>query len=228
MELLDYTDKSFVVIGDTKNIKDRLKELGGRYNPNLTHPVTKERFSAWIFSKKQREKIESALNHLEECGSGNSPSSSVHESMGSLVEKGNRQVKPRGPEKDLIDTIVDPIQRLGLRDNGPDPPKKTRTMKDQVKIVERKIKKECPRLELNTTITFDTDEPELQEIPSFTMIVPHVEMKIKMKEKEEDLTLTIMETKKNMDGYIFEFRASDGNVSLDFVMVGKEWRILKS
>jgi len=202
MELLDYTDKSFVVVGDTKNIKDRLKELGGRYNPNLTHPETKERLSAWIFSKKQKEKVESFISNPEKSHSN-----------------GN---------KDPIDTIIDPIQRLGLRDNGSDPPKKTRSTKDHVKIVERKVKKTCPRLESNHTITLDTDSPELQEIPSFTMIVPQIGMKIKMKEDDRDLTLNITDTKKNIDGYIFEFTASDGDINIDFVMVGKEWRILKN
>jgi hypothetical protein len=64
MEILDYTDKSFVVFGaDTKDWKDGLKGLGGRYNPHLTHPTTKEKISGWIFSKKQKEKVEEFIRH---------------------------------------------------------------------------------------------------------------------------------------------------------------------
>ena len=44
IELFEYSDKSIAVFGDTKEIKQKLKLLGGRYNKNLTHPeiVTSE------------------------------------------------------------------------------------------------------------------------------------------------------------------------------------------
>jgi hypothetical protein len=47
----DYTVKSFVVYGDTKVYKDKLKELGGRYNPNLSVGP------GWFFSNKKKEEI---------------------------------------------------------------------------------------------------------------------------------------------------------------------------
>lgn len=36
VQILPYSDKSFVVVGDTKRIKDELKKLGGRFNSHLT------------------------------------------------------------------------------------------------------------------------------------------------------------------------------------------------
>ena len=52
MEIKDYTDKSFVLCGEeTKNHKDYIKELGGKWNANLkTGP-------GWIFSMNQKEKV---------------------------------------------------------------------------------------------------------------------------------------------------------------------------
>lgn len=55
IELKAYSDKSFAVIGETKDIKDKLKELGGRYNPNLSCG------KGWIFSNKRKEEVETAL-----------------------------------------------------------------------------------------------------------------------------------------------------------------------
>jgi hypothetical protein len=52
MNIEDYTDKSFVVFGETKNFKDILKELGGKFNSNLKVGP------GWIFSKANKEKVE--------------------------------------------------------------------------------------------------------------------------------------------------------------------------
>jgi len=47
----DYSAKSIVVYGDTKVYKDKLKELGGKYNGNLSVGP------GWIFSNKKKEEI---------------------------------------------------------------------------------------------------------------------------------------------------------------------------
>ena len=59
----DYSERSFVVYGeDTKKYKDKLKEFGGKYNPNLSVGV------GWIFGKKNREKVDNWMNGEEEDG----------------------------------------------------------------------------------------------------------------------------------------------------------------
>lgn len=51
-----YTDKSVVVRGQgTKLFRDKLKELGGRWNPKLTGGP------GWIFSSKKREDLQALL-----------------------------------------------------------------------------------------------------------------------------------------------------------------------
>jgi hypothetical protein len=59
LKIINYSDKSIVVTGDgTKTHKDRLKELGGKYNSNLTGGA------GWIFSKKATEKVQSFLDTI--------------------------------------------------------------------------------------------------------------------------------------------------------------------
>ena len=51
----DYSEKSFAVFGDTKEHKDTLKALGGRFNRYLK--VDGETKLGWIFSKQRQEDV---------------------------------------------------------------------------------------------------------------------------------------------------------------------------
>lgn len=59
LEIVDYSEKAVAVFGDTKAIKDQLKELGGRFNPALKY--NGEKRAGWIFSKKQADKVRELL-----------------------------------------------------------------------------------------------------------------------------------------------------------------------
>ena len=50
-EIIDYSEKSIAVVGDTKDIKDSLKEIGGAFNPRLRCGA------GWIFSKKKMAEL---------------------------------------------------------------------------------------------------------------------------------------------------------------------------
>jgi hypothetical protein len=165
MEIIEYTEKSIVVFGEeTRNKVSEMKTLGGRFNPKLTHPVTKEKFAGWIFSKKKKEQVENLVNGIP------------------------------------------PTQVL----NSP-----------HTKLV---IKKSQPKKYTTEKLSFEyPGTPEMQDVPSFTMIVPKVGIKIKL---DEDEIFEIVETNTNKDGLIFEFKAKKDNVLLDFYMVGKEWKIM--
>jgi len=57
--MVDYSDRSFAVFGDTKPIKEELKELGGRFNKYLKHDgLTKV---GWIFPLKARANVEELI-----------------------------------------------------------------------------------------------------------------------------------------------------------------------
>lgn len=55
LTVIDYSDKSIAVIGDTKAVKDRLREMGGRFNARLSCGP------GWIFSKSKKDEITRAF-----------------------------------------------------------------------------------------------------------------------------------------------------------------------
>lgn len=60
LEIVDYSEKAIAVFGDTKAIKEQLKELGGRFNPSLNY--NGEKRAGWIFSKKQADKVKELIS----------------------------------------------------------------------------------------------------------------------------------------------------------------------
>lgn len=63
VEIIDYSDKSVAVFGDTKPIKDTLKQLGGRFNPALNRDG--EKCAGWVFPKTKEADLRAALRVLE-------------------------------------------------------------------------------------------------------------------------------------------------------------------
>lgn len=63
LEIVDYSEKAVAVFGDTKAIKEHLKELGGRFNPSLNY--NGEKRAGWIFSKKQADKVKELITPTE-------------------------------------------------------------------------------------------------------------------------------------------------------------------
>jgi len=59
INIIDYNDKSFAVVGDTKAVKDQLKKMGGRFNPKLSCGA------GWIFANKSREAVEQFIQSGE-------------------------------------------------------------------------------------------------------------------------------------------------------------------
>ena len=62
MEYAEYSEKSFMVYGETKEHKESLKELGGKFNNNLANPEGSEKIAGWIFPKS---KLTIVKNFLE-------------------------------------------------------------------------------------------------------------------------------------------------------------------
>lgn len=59
-EIVDYSEKAIALFGDTKEIKDTLKDFGGRFNPRLSCNGSKK--AGWIFSKAKKTELETVLN----------------------------------------------------------------------------------------------------------------------------------------------------------------------
>ena len=76
MEIVDYTEKSFVLCGDTKVHKNTLMEMGGKWNPNLKVGA------GWIFSNKKKDCVLEWMNTIEKSPQviSNSPQSTLPQS----------------------------------------------------------------------------------------------------------------------------------------------------
>lgn len=59
LQIIDYSEKSIVVIGDTKPYKDRFKAIGGRFNFRLSCGA------GWVFSKTNTIEVENLLNQIK-------------------------------------------------------------------------------------------------------------------------------------------------------------------
>ena len=55
VQIIDYSDRAVAVIGETKEIKDILKKLGGKFNSCLTCG------SGWIFPKSKKNDVKIAI-----------------------------------------------------------------------------------------------------------------------------------------------------------------------
>ena len=60
-----YTAKSIVLVGPTKDFKDEITKLGGKFNNRLTNRETGEKFSAWIFPKTRQSDVEKWISSGE-------------------------------------------------------------------------------------------------------------------------------------------------------------------
>jgi hypothetical protein len=47
VNIIHYSEKSFILVGDTKQFKEQIKNIGGKWNSKL-----KNNHKGWIFSKK--------------------------------------------------------------------------------------------------------------------------------------------------------------------------------
>ena len=59
--IVDYSEKSIAVFGDTQPIKDFLRALGGCFNARLMYKDEKR--AGWVFPKKQEQKVRYLLTN---------------------------------------------------------------------------------------------------------------------------------------------------------------------
>lgn len=69
IDLVNYSEKSFALFGDTKEIKDYLKNLGGKFNPYLNFEGGKK--AGWIFSNNAKSKVELFLKSYSSVNDSN-------------------------------------------------------------------------------------------------------------------------------------------------------------
>lgn len=59
IEIVDYSAKAIAVFGDTKPLRDTLRDLNGLFRAYLTHNGA--RCAGWIFSKRREQEVRNAL-----------------------------------------------------------------------------------------------------------------------------------------------------------------------
>jgi hypothetical protein len=57
--IVDYSPKALALFGDTRPMKEKLKALGGRFNPKLMHEERKK--AGWIFAKSKEQELRNLL-----------------------------------------------------------------------------------------------------------------------------------------------------------------------
>ena len=59
--VVDYSEKSVALFGDTKPIKEQLKKMGGRFNANLRPFADDTRVPGWIFPIKVKADLQKLI-----------------------------------------------------------------------------------------------------------------------------------------------------------------------
>lgn len=109
-EIIDYSEKSVAVIGDTKEIKESLKEIGGVFNPRLRCG------SGWIFSKKKMAELEELLNNgVVTATTAERPQTDTAELIG---EYRGELVKLWRTDNKMIDFCIKKISSIRKLSNG--------------------------------------------------------------------------------------------------------------
>jgi hypothetical protein len=58
IDIENYTEKSFVVRGETKHYEDSMNALSGKWNDRLTDRATGDKFGAWIFPMTKKQMVQ--------------------------------------------------------------------------------------------------------------------------------------------------------------------------
>lgn len=66
IEIVDYSEKSIAVFGNTIAIKDKLKEMGGKYNANLKKDKNVDiKEPGWIFIKSKKDEVSKFIEEIQ-------------------------------------------------------------------------------------------------------------------------------------------------------------------
>lgn len=99
INIIDYSEKAIAVIGDTKPIKDKLKSLGGSFNPRLSCGA------GWIFPKRKLDEITAALNN-------------DGEETAEHVEASQNIEQARAGIKDEVKKMIELFADIDIKNNG--------------------------------------------------------------------------------------------------------------
>ena len=71
ISIVNYSEKAIAVFGNTKDIKDHLAALGGKFNPSLKQ--NDERVPGWVFPTGKREEVKKIITAFSQGTLGEPP-----------------------------------------------------------------------------------------------------------------------------------------------------------
>lgn len=108
VELVEYSERSVAVFGQTQPYKSHFMDIGGKFNPALTKQGQKQ--PGWIFSKKQQAVVADLVNKI--CKGQVSPSPSQLSS--STASSGSAAYVDRRDFMALLSRVEYLEQSIGL------------------------------------------------------------------------------------------------------------------
>lgn len=110
----DYTPKSFVVRGDTRECKESLKSLGGKWNSSLTDKDSGDKFGAWLFWSDKRKELDSWIERG--CPNVENSQCIPTSSKSSFTSEGN--IKSLEAKVDALTKMVENLCRYHQIESG--------------------------------------------------------------------------------------------------------------
>lgn len=71
ISIVNYSEKAIAVFGNTKDIKDHLLTLGGKFNPSLKQ--NDERVPGWVFPNSKKEEVRKIITAFSQGTLGEPP-----------------------------------------------------------------------------------------------------------------------------------------------------------
>ena len=71
ISIVNYSEKAIAVFGNTKDIKDHLSALGGKFNPSLKQ--NDERVPGWVFPNSKKEEVRKIITAFSQGTLGEPP-----------------------------------------------------------------------------------------------------------------------------------------------------------
>jgi hypothetical protein len=107
IQIVNYSEKSIAVLGDSKPIKDHLVAIGGKFNPSLTWK--EERVSGWIFVASKKEEVKKVLLSYADGSLGDAPVREKKEYRGNDLKSSGDSFSF---SKEMYLALVSRIERL--------------------------------------------------------------------------------------------------------------------